>query len=147
MNVYEKIIGYECIKDELKMCADVLKYPKKYESLGVSVPGGILLYGAPGLGKTLMAKCFIEDAGIKTYREFTIDFFKMDLNSLPKNASSLKFSKHKDKKYSIQSVQRYSRCKDFDQSQKAKGNSIRRTRVNDRPFFSKRSFKQSIRQL
>ena len=28
------------------------------------------------------------------YREFTIDFFKMDLNSLPKNASSLKFSKH-----------------------------------------------------
>jgi len=28
------------------------------------------------------------------YREFTLDFFKMDLNSLPKNASSLKFSKH-----------------------------------------------------
>ncbi|SCP96198.1 DDE-type integrase/transposase/recombinase [Anaerobium acetethylicum] len=28
------------------------------------------------------------------YREFTIDFFRMDLNSLPKNASSLKFSKH-----------------------------------------------------
>ena len=27
------------------------------------------------------------------YREFTLDFFKMDLNSLPKNASSLKFSK------------------------------------------------------
>lgn len=28
------------------------------------------------------------------YREFTVDFFRMDLNSLPKNASSLKFSKH-----------------------------------------------------
>ena len=28
------------------------------------------------------------------YREFTIDFFSMDLNTLPKNASSLKFSKH-----------------------------------------------------
>ena len=28
------------------------------------------------------------------YREFTVDFFAMDLNSLPKNASSLKFSKH-----------------------------------------------------
>ena len=67
MNVYDKVIGYECIKDELKMCADVLKNRKKYDALGVSAPGGILLHGDPGLGKTLMAKCFIEDAGIKTF--------------------------------------------------------------------------------
>ena len=55
----------------------------------------------PHCGNTLVAKKDpVEDYGKNKYklhyiyREFTVDFFAMDLNSLPKNASSLKFSKH-----------------------------------------------------
>ena len=55
----------------------------------------------PHCGNTLVAKKdLVEDYGKNKYklhyiyREFTVDFFAMDLNSLPKNASSLKFSKH-----------------------------------------------------
>ena len=65
MSEFDKIIGYEDIKAELIRFASVLKNPERYSKLGVSLPSGILLYGEPGLGKTLMAKCFIAETGCK----------------------------------------------------------------------------------
>ena len=59
MSTFEKIVGYEDIKAELMRFADVLRNTEKYTNLGVTLPSGILLYGDPGLGKSLMAKCFI----------------------------------------------------------------------------------------
>ena len=67
MSAFDKIIGYEDIKAELKRFADYLKNPEKYKKLGVSFPSGILLHGDPGLGKSLMAKCFIEESGVKCF--------------------------------------------------------------------------------
>lgn len=67
MSKFDKIVGYEDIKAELVKYANVLKEPERYSKLGVTVPSGILLYGDPGLGKTLMAKCFIAETGCKTY--------------------------------------------------------------------------------
>lgn len=67
MDEFDKIIGYEEIKMELKRFSDVLKHPEKYKKLGVTIPSGILLYGDPGLGKTLMAKCFIAETGCKVF--------------------------------------------------------------------------------
>ena len=67
MNELDKIIGYEDVKMELARFASVLKEPERYAELGVSMPSGILLYGAPGLGKTLMAECFIAESGCKVY--------------------------------------------------------------------------------
>lgn len=67
MSEFEKIIGYEDIKAELSRFASVLKEPERYAKLGVTTPSGILLYGDPGLGKTLMAKCFIAETGCKVY--------------------------------------------------------------------------------
>ena len=67
MSEFEQIIGYENIKEELKWYCDILKNPKKYKALGVSGPSGLLLYGQPGVGKSLMAKCFITESGRKTY--------------------------------------------------------------------------------
>lgn len=67
MSEFDRIIGYENIKAELKRFADVLKEPGKYTKLGVTTPSGILLYGAPGLGKTLMANCFVKETGCRVF--------------------------------------------------------------------------------
>ena len=64
---FERIIGYESIKEELELICDVVRNYDKYEQLGVSYPGGILLEGNPGVGKTLLAKCFIEATGLKSF--------------------------------------------------------------------------------
>lgn len=67
MKPFDKIIGYDTIKNELLQFCDMLKNRETYSMLGAKLPQGILLYGEPGLGKTLMAKCFIEESGLKSY--------------------------------------------------------------------------------
>ena len=67
MNAYDKVKGYEEIKEELNRISDVIRNPDKYRKLGVTIPRGVLLYGEPGVGKTLLANCFIEDTGRKKY--------------------------------------------------------------------------------
>lgn len=66
-NAYDRIIGYDTIKTELMQISDMVKNPEVYRKIGAKLPKGILLYGSPGLGKSLMAKCFLEDCGLKTY--------------------------------------------------------------------------------
>ncbi|MBO5605924.1 MAG: ATP-binding protein, partial [Acidaminococcaceae bacterium] len=67
MSSFDKIIGYEDIKAELIRICDVVKNPEKYARLGVKMPRGIMLWGDPGLGKSLMAQCFIEESGCKPF--------------------------------------------------------------------------------
>lgn len=66
-NGFENVIGYETIKNELLQICDMIRNREAYERLGAKLPQGILLYGDPGLGKTLMAKCFITESGLETY--------------------------------------------------------------------------------
>lgn len=63
----EKIIGYAEIRNELERIADVLKNPESYTSLGVRTPQAVLLFGEPGVGKTTMAQCLIEESGRKAF--------------------------------------------------------------------------------
>lgn len=67
MSAFDRIIGYQREKEELYRLCDVLKQPAKYEALGVRLPSAILLYGEPGLGKTLFAKAFIEESGLPCF--------------------------------------------------------------------------------
>lgn len=60
MKEFEKVIGYEDIKIELARIIDMMNNPKKYEKLGATTTRGLLIKGEPGLGKTLMANCFIK---------------------------------------------------------------------------------------
>ena len=64
---FGKIIGYDAIKDELFKVLDMIKEPERYKKLGATMPHGILLYGAPGTGKTTIANAFIEESGLQAY--------------------------------------------------------------------------------
>ena len=63
MKAMDSIIGYTAIKHELKQISDTLKNSEFYDKLGVTAPRGLLLYGNPGVGKTLMATAIIEESG------------------------------------------------------------------------------------
>ena len=69
MSAFDKVIGYEKEKEELYQLCDMAKNPEKYAALGVKLPRGILLYGVPGVGKTLMATALLDemDNGRKRY--------------------------------------------------------------------------------
>lgn len=67
MNTFDRIVGYSAVKKELQQISDTLKNREPYDKLGVSAPRGLLLYGVPGVGKSLMASAIIEESGRKAY--------------------------------------------------------------------------------
>lgn len=67
MDKFDSIIGYESIKKELARICDIICNPEKYEKLGVTFPGGLILCGNPGTGKTTFSKDFIKASGKKAF--------------------------------------------------------------------------------
>lgn len=67
MKSFEKIIGYESIKEELYQIIDMFKNKSLYESMGAKLSKGILIYGDPGLGKTMLAEALIKECNVKTF--------------------------------------------------------------------------------
>ena len=60
---WEDIGGLEAVKKQLVEAVEwPLKYPEKFERMGIKPPKGILLYGPPGCGKTLLAKAIATEA-------------------------------------------------------------------------------------
>ena len=66
MSAFDKVIGYRATKQELLQICDMLRDRTIYEEMGARMPHGLLLYGEPGLGKTLLAKCFLAESGLNT---------------------------------------------------------------------------------
>ena len=60
---FDSVIGYDDLKLELARVLDIIRNPERYSALGVKTPSGILLHGAPGVGKTLFANEFLKASG------------------------------------------------------------------------------------
>lgn len=74
---FEDVAGLAEEKEDLQEIVDFLKNPEKYTSLGARIPKGVLLEGAPGTGKTLLAKAIAGEAGVPFYSISGSDFVEM----------------------------------------------------------------------
>ena len=74
---FENVAGIEDVKEELVEIVDFLKHPKKYLEAGARIPKGVLLIGAPGTGKTLLAKAVAGEAGVPFFHTSGSEFEEM----------------------------------------------------------------------
>ncbi|MBW1675796.1 MAG: ATP-dependent zinc metalloprotease FtsH [Deltaproteobacteria bacterium] len=74
---FEDVAGIDEAKEELGEIIDFLKDPKKFTRLGGRIPKGVLLTGAPGTGKTLLARAIAGEAGVPFFSISGSDFVEM----------------------------------------------------------------------
>ena len=74
---FKDIAGLDEEKGELIEIVDFLKKPKAYLDMGAKIPRGILLYGKPGTGKTLIAKAIAGEAGVPFISMSGSEFIEM----------------------------------------------------------------------
>lgn len=74
---FEDVAGVEEAKEELSEVVEFLKEPEKFVQLGARIPKGVLLVGAPGTGKTLLAKAVSGEAGVPFFSISGSEFVEM----------------------------------------------------------------------
>jgi cell division protease FtsH len=74
---FKDVAGAREAKEELKEIVDFLKNPKKFLDIGARIPKGVLLAGAPGTGKTLLARAVAGEAGVPFFHLSGSEFVEM----------------------------------------------------------------------
>ena len=97
---FKDVAGLEGAKEEIQEIVDFLKNPKKYTILGGKIPKGALLVGAPGTGKTLLAKAVAGEAKVPFFSLSGSDFVEMFVGVGASRVRDL-FKQAKDKSPSI----------------------------------------------
>ncbi len=74
---FSDVAGADESKAELAEVVDFLKHPERYTAIGGKIPKGVLLVGAPGTGKTLLARAVAGEAGVTFFRISGSEFVEM----------------------------------------------------------------------
>lgn len=74
---FQDVAGCDEAKEELQEVVDFLKHSKRYVEMGARIPKGVLLFGAPGTGKTYLARAVAGEAGVPFLSISGSDFVEM----------------------------------------------------------------------
>ncbi|MFA5841763.1 MAG: ATP-dependent zinc metalloprotease FtsH [Candidatus Paceibacterota bacterium] len=74
---FKDVAGSKEAKEELQEIVEFLKSPKKFLDIGARIPKGVLLMGAPGTGKTLLARAVAGEAGVPFFHLSGSEFVEM----------------------------------------------------------------------
>ncbi|MEU7063022.1 ATP-dependent zinc metalloprotease FtsH [Streptomyces sp. NPDC046161] len=74
---FEDVAGIDEVEGELNDVVDFLKNPQAYRKMGARMPGGVLLAGLPGTGKTLLARAVAGEAGVPFFSASASEFIEM----------------------------------------------------------------------
>ena len=74
---FDEVAGIDEIRDEVSEIADFLREPERFHLLGATLPRGVMLHGAPGTGKTLLARAIAGEAGVPFFSASGSEFVEV----------------------------------------------------------------------